>query len=153
VDIIDKDILAGTAIAQLAEIFRSEWLMVVFYGDESGSHGKGDYVISGYIAHKDTWTEFAKMWNAACHSATPRRIEYLKMSQWQHRDPLKHSGQFLGWSDDDAEEKIHRVLSVLGAYLDAGTLENSPVQFHGISTTGVLMEPVSKYSAALTTST
>jgi len=94
--------------------------MVVFYGDESGSHGKGDYVISGYIAHKDTWTEFAKMWNAACHSATPRRIEYLKMSEWQHRDPLKHSGQFLGWSDADAEQKIHRILAVLGAFLDGG---------------------------------
>jgi hypothetical protein len=115
VDIFDKDILAGAAIAQLAEIFRSEWLMVVFYGDESGSHGKGDYVISGYIAHKDTWAEFANMWNVACYAATPRRIEYLKMSEWQHRD-----GQFSGWGDDDAEEKIHRVLSVLGVFLSGG---------------------------------
>lgn len=94
--------------------------MVIFYGDESGSHGKGNYVISGYVAHKDTWDEFSKMWNAACHAATPRRIEYLKMSEWQHRDPSKHSGQFLGWTDADAEEKIHRVLAVLGAYLDGG---------------------------------
>lgn len=38
--------------------------MVVFYGDESGSHGKGNYVISGYVAHKDTWSEFASMWCA-----------------------------------------------------------------------------------------
>jgi hypothetical protein len=115
VDIVDKGILAATAISQLAEIFRSEWLMVVFYGDESGSHGKGDYVISGYIAHKDTWAEFSKMWNSACYAATPRRIEYLKMSQWQHRD-----GQFSGWSNDDAEEKIHRILSVMGVFLDGG---------------------------------
>jgi hypothetical protein len=89
--------------------------MVVFYGDESGTHGKGDYVISGYIAHKTTWKAFADMWNAALHAPTPRPINYLKMSEWQHRD-----GQFTGWEDDEAIEKTHRVLSVLAAFLSSG---------------------------------
>ncbi len=89
--------------------------MVVFYGDESGSHGKGDYVISGYIAHRDTWKAFAEMWNTALHAHTPHPIDYFKMSEWQHRD-----GQFTDWTDDEALEKSHRVFAVLASFLKGG---------------------------------
>lgn len=89
--------------------------MVVFYGDESGTHGKGDYVISGYIAHKTTWEAFEGMWNTALRADTPRPIEYFKMSEWQHRDE-----QFTGWTDDEALEKSNRVFAVLATFLTGG---------------------------------
>src|SRR5260370_27137948 len=83
-----------TAIGRIAEIFGSEWIMVVFYGDESGTHGEGDYVISGYLSHKTTWDFFGKCWNEALQAPTPYPIEYLKMSEWEHRYPSKkgHKG-------------------------------------------------------------
>jgi hypothetical protein len=91
--------------------------MVIFYGDESGTHGKGDYVVSGYVAHKTTWEFFAHEWNKALHAASPRRVDFLKMSQCHH-----HDGQFAGWSDDDAILKLRHALSVLCVFLEKGSI-------------------------------
>jgi hypothetical protein len=111
------------AIMRLAEIFGSEWIMVVFYGDESGSHGQGDYVISGYLSHKTTWDLFAKCWNEALLAPTPYPIKYLKMSEWEHRYPSKgHSGEFLGWSDFDVNTKLLHLISVLNVFLRRGAI-------------------------------
>lgn len=113
----------SSAVAELASIFRSEWVMVVFYGDESGTHGEGDYVISGYLSHKSTWDFFSKVWREALHAPTPRRIEYMKMSEWEHRDPAKgHSGQFLGWTNADADIKLSHMISVLQVFLKNGSI-------------------------------
>jgi hypothetical protein len=106
-----------TAIADLAQIFKGDWFMVIFYGDESGTHGKGDYIVSGYLAHKSTWEFFGEAWNDALHAPTPRRIEYLHMSERE-----RYRGQFVGWSDEDANIKVAHMISVLRIFLRNGSL-------------------------------
>jgi hypothetical protein len=97
--------------------------MVVFYGDESGTHGKGDYLISGYLSHRTTWDFFSDSWRQALAAPTPKPIRYLKMSEWQHRYSSKrHTGQFLDWSDTDAELKLSHLIAVLGIFLKNGSL-------------------------------
>ena len=96
--------------------------MVTFYGDESGSGGSGNYIVSGYVAHKTTWDFFAREWNKALHAASPRRVDYLKMSEWQHRDPEKDTGQFIGWNDEDATLKLQHALSILCLFLEQGSI-------------------------------
>ncbi len=91
--------------------------MVIFYGDESGSHGRGDYILSGYVAHRDTWKFFDGLWNAKLAEANPRPIEYFKMSEWQHREK-----QFENWCDDDAVMKLGKMYSVLAAVLETGAV-------------------------------
>lgn len=114
---------AATHVEEMAELFGSEWLMVVFYGDESGTHGKGDYVISGYLSHITSWRLFRKVWERALAAPSPRPIKYLKMSEWQHRDVSKgHKGEFLGWSDIDAQLKLAHMVSVLGVMLNKGII-------------------------------
>ena len=97
--------------------------MVVYYGDESGAHGSGDYVISGYLSHRSTWDLFNRSWIDALPAPPPRSIDYLKMSEWEHRYPEKgHSGQFLGWNDFDAEITLAHMVSILRIFLVKGAI-------------------------------
>lgn len=110
-------------VDRLHAISGSNWTMVTFYGDESGTNGKGDYIISGYMAHNDTWRLFNREWARALSAPTPWPIGYLKMSQWEHRDPTKkHSGEFLGWDDFDAGIKLDHVVAVFVALLLTGAV-------------------------------
>jgi len=94
--------------------------MVIFYGDESGTHGKGDYVISGYLAHKSTWDLFNQEWPRFLGVAG---IDFLKMSQWEHRDPAKqHSGHFCGMTNIDACVRLDAMVELLCSLLTAGAI-------------------------------
>ncbi|HKV39756.1 MAG TPA: hypothetical protein VJX67_11135, partial [Blastocatellia bacterium] len=108
-------------IVRIAEIFGSEWIMVFFYGDESGSNGTGDYVLSGYLAHKSTWDLFSANWNRFLTTSLP--IKYLKMSQWEHRDSSKkHGGQFIGMNDLDADARLDSLVALMCTMLQTGAI-------------------------------
>src|SRR5438552_13332254 len=95
--------------------------MVIFYGDESGSHGKGDYIVSGYLAHKDTWEFFTANWNRFLDAEFPEKIKYLKMSEWEHRIAEKgHVGQFLGMDDWAASLRLDSLTELLCIALKSG---------------------------------
>ena len=50
------------------------WLMAIsqrtFYGDESGSHGDGPFVMSGYLATDQVWGELEDQWHCVLQDAT-----------------------------------------------------------------------------------
>jgi hypothetical protein len=95
--------------------------MIIFYGDESGCHGKGDYVLSGYLAHKDTWDLFTANWRRFLASEFPKRIGYLKMSEWEHRTAERgHTGQFLEMDDWDASIRLDSLTELLCTFLKSG---------------------------------
>lgn len=110
-------------VDRLHAISGSDWTMVTFYGDESGTGGTGDYAISGYLANNDTWKLFNREWERVLSAPTPRPIKYLKMSQWEHRDPAKkHTGEFLNWNDFDAGIKLDHLVTVFGVLLHSGAI-------------------------------
>ncbi len=79
--------------------------MVFFYEDESGSNRTGDYVLSGYLAHRSTWDLFIESWNKFRCGALP--IDYLKMSEWEHRDSARHhTGQFVSMNAWEANLRV-----------------------------------------------
>lgn len=65
---------------RLSAVSGAHWFMVIFYGDESGTHGQGDYVISGYVAHETTWNIFTDNWRRFLDAELPHKIRYLKMA-------------------------------------------------------------------------
>jgi hypothetical protein len=76
-----------------------------FYGDESGSHGKGTYVIAGYMATAYNWEKFRVDWEAAL--AESPSIPYF------HRGPNHHGDKpFDGWDGKAREAKLYRMIQV-----------------------------------------
>jgi hypothetical protein len=76
-----------------------------FYGDESGSHGKGTYVIAGYMATAYNWEQFKVDWEAAL--AESPSIPYF------HRGPNHHGDKpFDGWDEQTREAKLYRMIRV-----------------------------------------
>src|ERR1035438_6307206 len=76
-----------------------------FYGDESGSHGKGTYVIAGYLATAYNWEQFKIDWEAAL--AESPSVEYF------HRGPNYHGDNpFGGWDDSARSAKLYRMIRV-----------------------------------------
>jgi hypothetical protein len=135
----EDDDECDSAIKRLIAMRGNEWVLIIFYGDESGTHGKGDYFISGYLAHKTTWDAFRNAWNKALKADSPKPIKYLKMSEWQHRE-----GEFCGWSDDEANRKLEHMLFVLSVFLKNGHIcEHSCViswEMYNRCTTGAFRE-------------
>ena len=82
------------------------FLMLAFYGDDSGSHGKGPFVVAGYLARTGDWFDIERKWEVALH-AEPR-LDYFKMGEcyW-----LK--GQFEGWDRKIADSKLDSLIDVV----------------------------------------
>ncbi len=64
-----------------------------FYGDESGSHGDGPFVMSGYLATDHTWGQLENQWHEVIQDSTigGRPIGHFRM-----RECFKLEGQFEG---------------------------------------------------------
>jgi hypothetical protein len=84
---------------------------VSFYGDESGSHGDGPFVLSGYLGRDDTWSEFQDQWHDVLEHAG-KRIEYFHM-----RECFKLDGQFSGFNSFQADKKLNALIDVLRPFL------------------------------------
>jgi hypothetical protein len=76
-----------------------------FYGDESGAHGKGTYLIAGYLATSENWDHFKALWKRKL--AEPRCVDYFKRGANYHGDK-----PFDGWSETERQAKLDTMISV-----------------------------------------
>lgn len=76
-----------------------------FYGDESGSHGKGTFVIAGYLATEYNWEQFNLDWNAAL-AETPGIPFFHRERNYRGKTP------FDGWTEQAREDKLKRMIRV-----------------------------------------
>lgn len=88
-------------------------LKIKFYGDESFARHEpgfqGCYDVGGFITDSSAWNDLIPDWRAACRSAKP--IEYFRM-----RELIERSGQFLGFTDAEAEAKLESLASVIESH-------------------------------------
>ena len=91
-----------------AALIRRRWLLGVlsFWGDESGSHGDGPFVLSGYLGPDDVWTAFQDEWHAVLQNAPT--INFFHM-----RECFKLEGQFQGFTRYQADHKRDQLIDVL----------------------------------------
>lgn len=80
-----------------------------FYGDESGAHGKGTYLIAGYLATSENWEHFKALWTEKL--AGPRHVDYFKRGANYHGDK-----PFDGWSESEREAKLDAMVSVFDGF-------------------------------------
>ena len=85
-----------------------------FYGDESGSHGRGTIVLSGYLGRDDEWEKFETEWHRVLSdkSIGGRSIDYLHM-----RECYKLEGVFEGFTRSAADKKLNALVDVLVDFL------------------------------------
>jgi hypothetical protein len=83
--------------------------MLQAYIDDSGNIGQGKTsVMSGYVASTETWTDFSDRWHAAILESP--QISYFKASEaW------RLEGEFAGWTDEQRDQKIERLIDVINA--------------------------------------
>jgi hypothetical protein len=98
-----------------AALLRGRWRLmaaslVSFYGDESGSHGDGPFVLSGYLGRDDAWSDFERQWHDALCNGKP--IDFFHM-----RECFKLEGQFAGWNRFQADRKLNDLIDVLRPFL------------------------------------
>jgi hypothetical protein len=108
---------ALTGIGQLAQVLflGDEDLMVLlaFYGDGSGEHGKGTFVVAGYITSTIHWFEVERLWCKELRAAPT--IKYFKAAECLHLE-----NEFEGWTREAADKKRDRLVDVVrrnGEYL------------------------------------
>jgi hypothetical protein len=74
---------SGETIEDLAEALllrpHSRFLVLAYYGDDSGSHGKGPFVVAGYLGTTEDWFYLENEWRKIL--ATAPAITYFKMSE------------------------------------------------------------------------
>ncbi len=96
------------------------WLMAVsqvsFYGDESGSHGEGPFILGGYLGRDDTWSEVQDQWHSVLQN-TGKPIDYFHM-----RECFKLEDQFEGFNRFQADKKLNALIDVLRPFLRAKRL-------------------------------
>lgn len=103
-----------TGIGQLAQVLflkeNTPVLMLAFYGDGSGELGRGPMVVAGYLG--DTWDllDLEHRWCSELQTHPP--IEYFKASECVPEIP-RLSGQFKGWSPEDAAAKRLRLAKLI----------------------------------------
>src|SRR5689334_1837461 len=105
---------AHTGVGQLAQVlFRKAaelFLMLAFYGDGSGEHRKGTFVVAGYLANTTDWFQIESDW--CCALKQPPTIQYFKA-----RECIRHqgdfSGEFKGWTEQAVEEKRRLLAEVI----------------------------------------
>ena len=100
-----------------AALIRRRWLLGVlsFWGDESGSHQDGPFVLAGYLGPDDIWTAFQDDWHTALQDAPA--IDFFHM-----RECFKLEGQFRGFTRYQADRKRDHLIDVLRPRLKAKEL-------------------------------
>jgi len=77
-----------------------------FYGDDSGSHGKGTFVIAGYLATDENWADLSHAWQREL--AVDPMCPYFHMGSNYHGDE-----PFDGWPGTAREQKRSRMLATM----------------------------------------
>lgn len=92
---------------------------ISFYGDESGSHGQGAFVLSGYFGEDDAWGAFEDEWHSVLHDSSigGHEIEYFHM-----RECFKLEGAFAGFNRFQADKKLRALVDVLCPFLRSGAI-------------------------------
>jgi len=88
-------------------------IMLAFYGDGSGEHGKRDgstFVLAGYLANTIDWFQMERDWCKALCENPP--IKYFKARECIARQG-DFTGQFKGWHSTAVEAKRHRFAEVI----------------------------------------
>ena len=106
-----------TGIGQLAQVLlkgeRDLFAMLALYGDGSGEHGKGTFILAGYVASAIDWKHIEAAWCAEL-AASPA-IQYFKASEC-----IRHQGefgkQFRGWSEKDVIGKRLRLATIVNNF-------------------------------------
>ncbi len=99
------------------------WLMAVskmsFYGDESGSHGEGPFVLSGYLGLDKDWDSFEESWHDILHDASigGYEIDYFHM-----RECFKLEGEFAKFMRRQADKKLYALVDVLVPLIRSGKI-------------------------------
>jgi Protein of unknown function (DUF3800) len=83
---------------------------VSFYGDESGSHGEGIFVLSGYLGSDDVWSGLETQWHGVLHDSAigGHEIEYFHM-----RECFRLEGEFAPFNRWQAKRKLDALVDVL----------------------------------------
>ena len=69
------------------------------YIDDSGRGQDSVFVLAGYLARPEEWSEFSKEWDGALNEHP--KIEYFKM-----REAWNAKGEFENWSKEDRDNKV-----------------------------------------------
>jgi hypothetical protein len=87
---------------------------VSFYGDESGSHGDGPFVLSGYLGSDVVWSDLETAWHDVLHdpSIGGHEIDYFHM-----RECFKLEKQFARFNRWQADKKMNALVEILCHYL------------------------------------
>jgi hypothetical protein len=91
-----------------------------FYGDESGSHHDGAYILSGLLGNDEVWSQFDGDWQSALQAN--RSVRYLHM-----RECFKLEKEFHGFSCHQANRKLNDCVDVLVPFLRRGELKEFTV--------------------------
>ncbi len=114
----------GESIRDLADalLLRSDgwFLMLAFYGDDSGNHGKGPFVVAGYLGLTSDWFYMERDWEKVLEE--PPAIDYFKMGECYHLE-----GQFEKISKPERDEKLHKLVDVVCRYNERLTEVSSMV--------------------------
>jgi hypothetical protein len=81
-------------------------VQLALYADGSGEHGKGTFVVAGYLAGTIDWFDIETQWCARLREHP--KIEYFKASDCFHL-----RGQFEGWKRADADAKRERLAEII----------------------------------------
>lgn len=84
-------------------------LQGVGYIDDSGSNGKGVFVLAGYVMPVPKWTAFSDDWKAELDKEPS--IAYFKATEAAHQE-----GQFLRISIEQRDRKVQELAAVIQKY-------------------------------------
>jgi hypothetical protein len=80
--------------------------MICCYFDESESGPV--FLIAGWVSDYETWSQFTTDWNSVLSADPP--VQYFKHHEAKTNPP---SGQFEGWSAEQVDAKISRLVDVI----------------------------------------
>jgi hypothetical protein len=124
-----------TGVGQLAQVlFRKpedQFLMLAFCGDGTGEHGKGPFVVAGYLADTYDW------WGLECDWERERQkrpsIRYFKARESvlhkQKDGRMDFGGEFRGWTTDAVKHKCTELAEIIGKHSRRLVAISSPMEW------------------------
>jgi uncharacterized protein DUF3800 len=97
--------------------------MLKVYIDDSNVGVEPVSVLAGWAAEDETWASFEKEWSAAL--AMSPRLAYFKESEANGR-----AGQFDGWSDQSAAERMHLLMRIIAVHKLFGLVSAVPTRLY-----------------------